>query len=268
MKQEYEWYMFRIKSRETRFTFRPTRSNLFRQGTTGANTRWALVLDWAVIYHGITLRILYNPACTYTHLQKPCIQARLSGVEGWHAGFHCCISIWLSVKALVGAGIPTPPAFLKFCVLWSRYIPQQSRALAKSMSFRRWPTAGECDWVFLHLLQGVRRRDGIELTTRLLLTASPRRLSRPRQTVSQPVLPISTVWAPTLTSTQVPPCDGSFCERQTCRRPGDSTTPSTIYCETAALGYRVIISLHLNHLLLNMLGSSTVETVMPIWILM
>ncbi len=51
-----------------------TQSNKFHQLTIGGN---ALLLHWAVIYHDITghlpaigaLKNLYNPACTYTHLQ-------------------------------------------------------------------------------------------------------------------------------------------------------------------------------------------------------
>ncbi len=47
---------------------------------------WAPVLHWAVIYHGITgyqpnngaLRNLYNPTCTYTHLQNKLVDQLVS----------------------------------------------------------------------------------------------------------------------------------------------------------------------------------------------
>ena len=69
------------------------RASIFRQCTTGGHTRWAPVLHWAVIYHGITgylptsgaLRSLYNTTYTCSihtsHApEQPRRPARLRGV--------------------------------------------------------------------------------------------------------------------------------------------------------------------------------------------
>ncbi len=88
-----------------------TRSNISRKWTTGGKVPWVPVLHWAVIYHGITgylptngaLRDLYNPTCTYTHLQDKLVDQLVSVAQKDSTLALCAASVYgFFVKAFFG----------------------------------------------------------------------------------------------------------------------------------------------------------------------
>ncbi len=158
-----------------------TRSNIFRQWTIGGKVPWESVLQWTVIYHGITgytsvsgplaavIRMIEKLVKTFEGFEPVFLQkaltmltekpytdaAQRSSVLSYSAtetSWSTSLS-WRCVYLHVGY-IDSSMLHWWADILWYRDISQPSGALAFRLPFRQWSTDGKCwiGWRCVHLI--------------------------------------------------------------------------------------------------------------------